>query len=164
MECIYPGSFDPVTRGHLDIISRLDGMFDRVVVGVLHNPDKKGCFTVEERLDMLRETCKAMRHVEVAGYAGMLVDMAREWGIRVIVRGFRTTGDMESEWTMLRINHILYPDLETLLMPCSPETEGISSSVVRQIASFGGLLSPFVPPEVEKRVREKFHTEPNNRI
>ncbi|MBQ8136416.1 MAG: pantetheine-phosphate adenylyltransferase [Clostridia bacterium] len=155
MECIYPGSFDPVTFGHLDIITRLDGLFDRVVVGVLHNPEKQGFFTPEERIDMLRECCSGLRHVELVLWGGLLVDMAKEMQIRTIVRGFRSTGDMESEVAMLRVNRMLYPALETLLMPTSPETEGISSSVVRQVAAFGGDLSSLVPPSVDQRVRQK---------
>lgn len=154
MECIYPGSFDPVTLGHLDIITRLDAMFDRVVVGVLHNPEKQGFFSVEERLHMLRECCGNLAHVEITAWGGLLVDMAKAMGIRIVVRGFRSTGDVENETALLCANRLLYPALETLLIPAGPGTEGISSSVVRQVAAFGGDVSALVPPNVDQRLRQ----------
>ena len=123
MECIYPGSFDPVTVGHVNVIRRLDRMFSRVIVGVLHNPDKAGCFSVEERKDMLRSSLEGLEHVEILSWDGLLVDLMRQTGVTLAVRGYRSISDMEAETAMLRINRLLLPGMETLLIPCEPEVE-----------------------------------------
>jgi len=146
--CLYPGSFDPVTLGHMDIIRRAAGIFDTVVVGVLHNPEKQGCFPVEKRLDMLRRACGGLSNVEIISYGGLLAQLTKEMDISVVVRGVRGVGDLESETVMARINRQLNPALETLFLPASPETGEISASMVRQLASFGADLSPYVPPQV----------------
>ena len=145
--CLYPGSFDPVTLGHLDIIRRAAAIFDTVVVGVLHNPEKKGCFSVEQRVDMLQRACRDMPNVQVISYGGLLAQLTRETGISVVVRGVRGVADLESETAMARINHQLNPDLETLFLPASPEMGEISASMVRQLAAFGADLSAYVPQE-----------------
>ena len=146
--CLYPGSFDPVTLGHMDVIRRAARIFDRVVVGVLHNPDKKGCFPVEKRVEMLKKACAELPGVQVISYAGLLADLTREMNIPVVVRGVRGVADLENETMMARINRQLNPGLETLFLPASPETGEISASMVRQLASFGADLSPYVPPQV----------------
>ncbi len=156
MDCIYPGSFDPVTVGHENVIRRLDGMFDRVIVGVLHNPDKAGCFPVEERIAMLEGCLRGLGHVEILSWDGMLVDLLKKTGIRLVIRGYRSMADMESETAMLRINRMLLPTMETLLIPCDPRLEAVSSSVVRQVASFGGDISALVPPSCIETVRNRF--------
>lgn len=145
--CLYPGSFDPVTLGHLDIIRRAAAIFDTVVVGVLHNPEKKGCFSVEQRVDMLQRACRDIPNVQVISYGGLLAQLTRETGISVVVRGVRGVADLESETAMARINHQLNPALETLFLPASPETGEISASMVRQLAAFGADLSAYVPQE-----------------
>ena len=145
--CLYPGSFDPVTLGHLDIIRRAAAIFDTVVVGVLHNPEKKGCFSVEQRVDMLQRACRDIPNVQVISYGGLLAQLTRETGISVVVRGVRGIADLESETAMARINHQLNPALETLFLPASPEMEEISASMVRQLAAFGADLSAYVPQE-----------------
>lgn len=155
--CLYPGSFDPPTLGHLDIIRRAARVFDRVVVGVLHNPDKQGCFPVERRVDMLRRVCAGIPQVQVISYGGLLAQLTREMGISVVVRGVRGVADLESEAVMARINHQLNPALETLFLPASPETADISASMVRQLASFGADLSPYVPPEALPDILAAFH-------
>lgn len=146
--CLYPGSFDPVTRGHMDIIARAANIFDQVVVGVLHNPDKRGCFPVEKRVEMLRKACAKLENVRIIAYGGLLAQLTREENIRVVVRGVRSVADLESETVMARINHQLNPDLETIFLPASPENGEISASMVRQLAAFGADLSAYVPSEV----------------
>ena len=145
--CLYPGSFDPVTLGHLDIIRRAAAIFDTVVVGVLHNPEKKGCFSVEQRMEMLQMACNRIPNVQVISYGGLLAQLTRETGISVVVRGVRGVADLESETAMARVNRQLNPALETLFLPASPEMGEISASMVRQLAAFGADLSAYVPPE-----------------
>lgn len=146
--CLYPGSFDPVTLGHMDMIRRAAALFDTVVVGVLHNPEKKGCFSVEQRVDMLKKACAGIPNVQVISYGGLLAQLTREEGISVVVRGVRGVNDLESETAMARINRQLNPALETLFLPASPEMGEISASMVRQLAAFGADLSAYVPSEV----------------
>lgn len=146
--CLYPGSFDPVTLGHLDVIRRAAGIFGTVIVGVLHNPEKKGCFPVEKRVEMLKKACAGIPNAQVISYGGLLARLTEEMDIPVVVRGVRGAADLESETAMARINRRLNPKLETVFLPASPGMEEISASMVRQLASFGADLSPFVPPEV----------------
>ena len=146
--CLYPGSFDPVTLGHQDIIRRAAKLYDRVIVGVLHNPDKQGHFTVEKRMEMLRAVCGDIPNVEVISYGGLLADLTREMKIPVVIRGVRGMADLENETVMARINRQLNPDLETLFLPASSGKEEISASMVRQLAAFGADLSAYVPHEV----------------
>ena len=155
--CLYPGSFDPVTLGHLDVIRRAAAVFDTVVVGVLHNPEKKGCFSVEQRVDMLQRACQGIPNVQVISYGGLLAQLTRETGISVVVRGVRGVADLESETAMARINHQLNPALETLFLPASPELGEISASMVRQLAQFGADISPFVPAQALPDVAAAFH-------
>ncbi|MBR6185673.1 MAG: pantetheine-phosphate adenylyltransferase [Clostridia bacterium] len=143
--CLYPGSFDPVTVGHMDIISRAAAMFDEVVVGVLHNPEKKGCFPVEKRVEMLKKACREMPNVRVIAYGGLLAQLTKEENIRVVVRGVRTAADLESETMMAHVNRQLNPALETVFLPASPGFAEVSASMVRQLAQFGAPLSAYVP-------------------
>ena len=150
--CLYPGSFDPVTLGHLDIIRRAAAIFDTVVVGVLHNPEKKGCFSVEQRVDMLQRACQGIPNVEVISYGGLLAQLTKETGISVVVRGVRGAADLENETAMARVNHQLNPALETMFMPASPEKVEISASVrARRTPAFArsGRFRPrFCPTKV----------------
>lgn len=154
--CLYPGSFDPVTLGHMDVITRLSRMYDKVYVGILLNPDKKGLFSAEERKMMLEEACWDLKNVEVIVWNGLTVELLKKLGIRVIARGVRGAGEFESEAAMSRINHALWPDAETVFLAASPEKNDISSSAVRQIMSFGGDISAFVPVFVKKAMERKF--------
>lgn len=154
--CLYPGSFDPVTLGHLDVIRRAAAIFDTVVVGVLHNPEKKGCFSVEQRVDMLQRACQGIPNVQVISYGGLLAQLTRETGISVVVRGVRGVADLESETAMARINRQLNPALETLFLPASPEMGEISASMVRQLAAFGADLSAYVPQETLPVIQAAF--------
>ncbi len=160
MKCIYPGSFDPVTLGHTDVIRRLSRMFDEVVVGVLHNVAKKGCFTVEERLEMLAEACEGIPNVRFVAWNGLLASLARESGIFTVVKGVRSGADIENEMGQLRANQLLCPEMETLLLPCSPGLEGVSSSAAREIAAFGGDLSSFLTPRTAARLMKKLENRP----
>ena len=155
--CLYPGSFDPVTLGHMDIIRRAAALFDTVVVGVLHNPEKQGCFPVQKRVEMLEKACADIPNAQVISYGGLLARLTEEMGISVVVRGVRGTADLESETAMARINHQLNPALETVFLPASPGKEEISASMVRQLAAFGADLSAYVPPQALPDVLAAFH-------
>ena len=146
--CLYPGSFDPVTLGHLDIIRRAASIFDTVVVGVLHNPDKQGRFSVEDRMDMLKRACEGIPNVEIIAWPGLLAQLTRESGLRVVVRGVRGIADLDSETTMTHINGQLDPGLETVFLPASPGRADVSASMVRQLAQFGADISNYVPSQV----------------
>ena len=158
--CLYPGSFDPVTLGHMDIIRRAARIFDEVVVGVLHNPDKRGCFPVPKRVEMLEKACGDIPNVRVISYGGLLAQCARELGVSVVVRGVRGMADLESEAVMARINGQLNPGLETLFLPASPDKLDISASMVRQLASFGADLSPYVPEQALPDILAAFQPIP----
>ncbi len=157
--CLYPGSFDPVTCGHMDIIRRAAGMFDEVIVGVLHNPDKRGCFSVEERVDMLRRACAGLPNVQVIAHGGLLAELTRSMEIPVVVRGVRGAADLEMEATMARINRQLNPAQETIFLPAAPELTDVSASMVRQLAAFGADISPYVPKEVLSEVTAAFSSQ-----
>ena len=142
---IYPGSFDPATAGHEDMIRRAALLFDRLIVAVLHNPAKRGAFPVEKRLEMLRKIAAPIPNVTVASWDGLLVDFVRREGACAVVRGLRQVSDFETEMTMAQANSRLLPGMETVFLMTRPEQGCISSSVVREIASFGGDVRPFVP-------------------
>jgi pantetheine-phosphate adenylyltransferase len=150
-----PGTFDPVTNGHVDIIERAAQQFDRVVVGVLDNPGKHPLFGVEERVAMLKEATADADGVEVSTFSGLLVEYARQVGARVVVKGLRAVTDFEYEIQMAQMNKRL-GGVETFLMTTDPMWSYLSSSLVREIARFGGDVSGLVPPVVAQRLREKF--------
>ncbi len=157
--CVYPGSFDPVTLGHIDLIERAAQMFPQIIVAVLNNPDKRGCFPVEKRLDMLRRACAHLPNVRLDHFDGLLVDYMRKTGAGIVLRGLRAVTDFESEFQMAQVNHQIAPEIETLFLMTSPHYAYISSSVVRQIAGFGGDISTFVPACIERDVRQNFVKE-----
>ncbi|HEV3374415.1 MAG TPA: pantetheine-phosphate adenylyltransferase [Candidatus Acidoferrum sp.] len=152
---IYPGSFDPVTNGHLDLIERGEKMFDLVIVAVLKNADKEPLFTVAERVEMLREVTKRWPGVEVDVFEGLLVDYARKRHAGVILRGIRAISDYEYELQMALMNRKLEPRLETVFMLPGEPYSYLSSKLVREIAQLGGPLDGFVPSVVEQRLRAK---------
>ena len=154
--CVYPGSFDPVTVGHVDVIRRARHLFDRVVVAVLHNPAKTGCFPVAERLEMLQCACRDMDGVSVAAFDGLLVDFAQQEGACAVVRGIRAAGDYEVEKTMAEINARLMPELETVFLSARPEHACVSSSAVRELAAFGGDFASMVPEGCAELVARRF--------
>lgn len=153
----FPGSFDPMTLGHVDIIERATALFDRVVLGVLDNPEKTSLFSAEERVAMLRTAVGDLENVEVASFSGLAVDFAASVGARWIVRGVRSAADVAYELPMVHSNRLCGPEeIETVLIPTRPDLSFISSTLVRQIAAAGGRLERFVPPEVERALRAKF--------
>jgi pantetheine-phosphate adenylyltransferase len=152
---IYPGSFDPVTNGHLDLIERGEKMFDLVIVAVLSNVEKSPLFSVPERVEMLREVTKKWPGVEVDVFHGLLVDYARKRGAGVILRGIRAISDYEYELQMALMNRKLQPDLETVFMMPAEQYSYLSSRLVREIAQLGGPVKDLVPELVEQRLREK---------
>jgi len=152
---IYPGSFDPVTNGHLDLIERGEKMFDLLIVAVLRNAEKQPLFSVEERVEMLREVTKQWPAVEVDVFDGLLVDYARKRGAGVILRGIRAVSDYEYELQMALMNRKLEPRLETVFMLPGLSYSYLSSKLVREIGQLGASLNGLVPPIVEKRLRAK---------
>lgn len=152
MRLLYPGSFDPITNGHMDIIARARCMCDELIVAVMHNPDKKGFLPVNERVELIKKACAGMKNVRVVAHGGLLIECAAQEKADAVVRGVRPLGDFESEFQMAQINRML-GGVETLLLPTSPEVANISSSIVRQVAAFGGEISAFVPRDTEKAVR-----------
>jgi pantetheine-phosphate adenylyltransferase len=151
---VCPGSFDPVTNGHLDVIARAAGLFDHVTVLVAINAAKQGMFTVEERVDMLREVTGNLPNVSVDSPSGLLVDFCKAHGIPVIVRGLRSVSDLDYELQMARMNHSL-EGVDTLFMSASPECGFVASSLVKEIARWGGDVGALVPPAVHKRILER---------
>ena len=149
---MYPGSFDPVTRGHLDIITRASALCDELIVGGLHNPGKRGAIPVEKRVALLQSACAQLPNVRVVARSGLTVDCAKEFGADCLVRGVRPLGDFETEYSMAQMNRML-GGVETLLMTTSETCAGISSSIVRQIASFGGDIDSLVPEGLAQDIR-----------
>ena len=152
---IYPGTFDPVTNGHLDLIARGEKMFDHLIVAVLRNVEKEPLFSVSERVDMLRETTKQWDAVEVDVFDGLLIDYARKRGAGVILRGIRAISDYEYELQMALMNRKLEPQLETVFMLPAESYSYLSAKLVREIAHLGGPLAGLVPAIVEQRLRAK---------
>ncbi|HIQ63038.1 MAG TPA: pantetheine-phosphate adenylyltransferase [Candidatus Avichristensenella intestinipullorum] len=149
---LYPGSFDPVTLGHMDIIGRAATAFDRVIVGVLYNPDKpSGMLTTAQRVECLREATAGLENVRVAAFSGLLVDAVRACGADAVVRGLRTEGDCDVEMQMARLNRQM-GGVETVFLAASPACMHISASMVRQIATMNGSLRGLVPPSLEARL------------
>jgi pantetheine-phosphate adenylyltransferase len=153
---IYPGSFDPVTNGHLDLVARGEKMFDRLIVAVLKNLEKEPMFSLAERVEMLREVTKQWDSVEVDVFDGLLVDYARKRGAGVILRGIRAISDYEYELQMALMNRKLEPSMETVFMLPGETYSYLSAKVVRELAQLGGPLTGLVPPAVEQRLRSKF--------
>jgi pantetheine-phosphate adenylyltransferase len=154
---IYPGTYDPVTNGHVDVITRAAGIFDRVVVGVVGNPQhKQPLFSLDERVAFLRETLEGIENVEVDVFSQLVVDFARKWDAKIIVKGLRVISDFEWEFQMNQLNRTLAPDVETVYVMASPQVSFVSSSGVKEIASFGGKVDELVPEPVARRFRELF--------
>ena len=154
---IYPGTFDPVTLGHIDIVTRAATVFDRVVVGVVGNPHhKKTLFTIDERVGFLRDALGDLSNVELDVFSQLVVDFARRWGAKTMVKGLRVISDFEWEFQMNHLNRTLAPEIETLYVMARPQFSFVSSSGVKEIAAFGGNVEELVPPPVARRFRELF--------
>jgi pantetheine-phosphate adenylyltransferase len=156
---LYAGSFDPITHGHEDLIKRTAAFADRVIVAVARNVSKAPLFTVDERVGFIREITRGDSRVEVRAFDGLLVDFAKETGARVNVRGLRAVSDFEYEYQMALMNRHLLPELETVFMAPSLDTTYISSSMVREVARFGGDVSGLVHPYVVKALHERFRRD-----
>jgi pantetheine-phosphate adenylyltransferase len=152
---VYPGTFDPFTRGHEDITRRAAGIFDRVVIAVAVNPNKAPIFNVEERVALAREVLADLPHVEVVGYSGLTVEFARERGLSVIVRGLRAVSDFEFEFQLANMQRHLQPGIETVFMVPKDKFTFISSTMVREIITLGGDIRDFVHPLVESAFKRK---------
>lgn len=153
---IYPGSFDPFTNGHLDLIERSTHLFDKLIVAVLRNEEKRPLFTVEERQAMLREVLAGYPNVEVDAFDGLLVDFAARKGASVILRGIRAISDYEYELQMALMNRRLHPEIETVFLLASEAYSFISSRLVKEVAALGGNISGLVPAVIEQRLKQKF--------
>ena len=154
---IYPGSFDPVTLGHLDIIQRSSCLADHLIVGVLNNTTKTPLFSVDERVNMLREVTRELGNVEVMSFSGLLVDFAREQNVQVIIRGLRAVTDFEYKLAMSQTNRVANPDVDTIFLNTSLKYAYLSSSIVKEMAMYGGDISKFVPAQIIDRVYERYN-------
>jgi pantetheine-phosphate adenylyltransferase len=152
---IYPGSFDPLTNGHLDIIERAAALYPRVIVAVAHHTEKNALFNLEERLDMVRKGVRPYSNVEVDSFKVLLVDYVKAKKARVIVRGLRAISDFEYEFQMALMNRTLAPEVETIFLMPKDSYTFLSSRITKEIASFGGDVTPFVPPHVKRMLQKK---------
>jgi pantetheine-phosphate adenylyltransferase len=153
---VYPGSFDPVTLGHLDIVKRASMMFDKVIVTVMHNSAKSSLFSVDERVKMIKEAVSEFKNVEVDSYDGLLIDYCKEKNIHIVVRGLRAITDFEYELQIAQSNKAQHSDLETVFLTTDVHYSYLSSTIVREFASYGGDISSFVPEEIIPLVEEKY--------
>jgi len=154
---IYPGTYDPVTNGHVDVIERAAGIFDRVVVGVVGTPQhKQPLFSLDERVAFLEDALADIENVEVDVFSELVVEFARKWDAKVIVKGLRVISDFEWEFQMNQLNRTLAPEVETVYVMASPQVSFVSSSGVKEIASFGGNVDELVPESVARRFKELF--------
>jgi pantetheine-phosphate adenylyltransferase len=160
---IYPGSFDPVTNGHLDIVKRGLKLFDKVIVTILYNPSKETLFSVEERLDMLQMSMKGLANIEIDRFDGLLVDYAAKRKADAILRGMRAVSDFEYEFQMALMNRRLNRDIQTVFLMTGLRWIFTSSSIIKEAARFGGNIEGMVPPVVLKKIRGKFRKKPGSR-
>lgn len=154
---VYPGSFDPITNGHLDLIKRASRVFDEVIVGVLVNPEKKGLFEIEERVKLIAEVTKQYPNVRVESFSGLLVNFMKEKNAKVIIKGLRAVSDFEYEFQMSLMNKKLDPNIETLFMMTNAKYSYLSSSSVKQVAIFGGCIKGLVPDEIIPAIMKKIN-------
>ena len=153
---VYPGSFDPITYGHLDIIERASKMVDKLIVGVLVNSSKTPLFSMDERVKMIEDLTRDYGNVEVRSFDGLTVNFARDCGASVMVRGLRAVTDFEYELQLAQTNKVMAPDIDTMFLTTNLKYSYLSSSMVKEIASYGGMIHEFVPENVEKKIKEKY--------
>jgi pantetheine-phosphate adenylyltransferase len=153
VKALYPGTFDPPTNGHVDLIERGAKIFDQLMVGILVNPVKNPLFTVEERLEMLQEATRSLDNVSIATFDGLMVEFARQMGASAVLRGIRAISDYEHEFQMALMNRRLAPEVETVFLQPAGRYSFVSSRMVKEVVSFGGDVSGLVPPNVLKRLR-----------
>jgi pantetheine-phosphate adenylyltransferase len=155
IKAVYPGTFDPLTRGHEDLVRRASTLFDKLVLAIADSKAKKPYFTLEERIAMAREVLGDIKNVEIVGFASLLTEFVRKQGARVVLRGLRAVSDFEYEFQLAGMNRNLYPEMETMFLTPSEQHMFISATLVREIAALGGDVSKFVHPSVEKRLKAK---------
>ena len=155
IKAVYPGTFDPLTRGHEDLVRRASRLFDSLILGIAESRAKRTFFTLEERIEIAREVLADVKNVQIVGFEGLLTDFVRKQGARVVLRGLRAVSDFEYEFQLAGMNRDLYPDLETVFLTPSAEHMFISATLVREIATLGGDVSKFVHPSVVKRFKQK---------
>lgn len=153
---IYPGTFDPMTNGHVDLVQRAAQLFATVIVAVAKNPSKAPVFSINERINLARSVLKNLNNVQVYGFDGLLINCAKEYNSRVILRGLRAVSDFEYEFQLASMNRKMMPDLETLFLTPAEQYSFISANLVREIASLGGNVAQFVPPMVAEALQAKF--------
>lgn len=153
---IYPGTFDPITRGHLELIERAAYLFPKLTVAVAENPGKDPLFSLSERVDMIRNVTAHLKNVKVEGFTGLLVDLARRKKAAIILKGLRTVSDFEYELQMAQINREMHPEIETLFIPTGLDVNFLSSSMIKEIAGAGGDVEEWLPPGVAERLKQKF--------
>lgn len=158
---IYPGSFDPVTLGHIDIIKRSAHIFDRLIVGVLNNNAKSPLFSVEERVNMLKEITADLPNVAVDSFDGLLIDFVRQNNSKVVIRGLRAITDFDYELQLAQMNRVIAPEIDTLFLTTNLKYAYLSSSTTKEVAKYGGDISAFLDPMVAEKVREKFAVIPD---
>lgn len=156
-KCLIPGSFDPITIGHLDVIKRAGKLFDELLISVMNNPKKKCIFTLEERMELIKKSVKGMKNVEVSYFDGLMVDYAKANNIGVVVRGLRAVSDFEYEFQLGAINSAISPELETVYLMTDAKYSFLSASMVREIGSYGGDIRAFVPEAIYDEVCEKLY-------
>lgn len=161
---VYPGSFDPITNGHLDIISRASKVFDEVIVGVLINPNKNGLFDIEERVNLIQKCIKSFNNVKVESFSGLLINFMKNVDATVIVKGLRAVSDFEYEFQMALMNNKLNPNIETVFMMTNAKYSYLSSSSVKQVAMFGGCIKGLVPDIIIKDIVNKINKEGDNQL
>ena len=160
---LFPGSFDPFTNGHLDLTRRAAALFDRVLVAIAHNPAKAGLFTPQERVELVRESVKSLKNVDVIHFEGLVVDCARQNKAQVIIRGLRAVSDFEFEFQMALMNRRMAPGVEIAFLMPSQEYTYLNSTLVKEVARHGGKIRGLVPAVVERRLREKLGAPPKPR-
>src|SRR5918911_2917807 len=155
IKAVYPGTFDPLTRGHEDLVRRASTLFDRLILAIADSKAKKPYFTLDDRIAMAKEVLADVKNVEVMGFTGLLTDFVRKQGARVVLRGLRAVSDFEYEFQLAGMNRNLYPEMETIFLTPSEQHMFISATLVREIANLGGDVSEFVHPLVAKRLKAK---------
>jgi pantetheine-phosphate adenylyltransferase len=158
-KALCPGSFDPPTNGHVDVVERAARYFDEVVVAVIENPSKEPLFSVDERVEMLSDALAHIANVDIASFDGLLVDLAKQRGIDLVLKGLRAVSDFEYELQMAQMNSALAPGLDTMFVTATPASAFLSSSLVKEVARYGGAVDGLVPPRVAKALAERFGTD-----
>jgi len=155
IKAVYPGTFDPLTRGHEDLVRRASRLFDTIILGIAESRAKRTYFSLDERIDIARDVLVDVKNVQVVGFEGLLIDFVRKHGARVVLRGLRAVSDFEYEFQLAGMNRDLYPDMETVFLTPSEQNMFVSATLVREIATLGGDVSKFVHPSVVARFKQK---------